>query len=163
MSDKSFVALITPIKAEFPPLGTWGGAGEPFPTPPIVIVPPQEPGGPPIFIWGGGNEPFPTPPIVIIPPDKPEEPPLVIWGGAPIPLPEHPIAPGGKPPTIWPSPGQPAHPIVIPPPPEEFPKPPAEVVKPPPEEGGWGYAEPPGVWFFVPGTGTGISGPKGRR
>ena len=29
--------------------------------------------------------------------------------------PEHPIAPGGPPPSIWPSPGRPAHPIVLPP------------------------------------------------
>lgn len=29
--------------------------------------------------------------------------------------PAHPIAPGGPPPSIWPDPGYPAHPIVIPP------------------------------------------------
>lgn len=37
--------------------------------------------------------------------------PPSIWPGRP----EHPIAPGGEPPSIWPSPGRPAHPIVIPP------------------------------------------------
>jgi hypothetical protein len=155
-NQKPFVAVITPITAAVPPLGIWGGAGEPFPTPPIVIVPPQEPGGPPLFIWGGGNEPFPTPPIVIVPPQTPEEPPLVIWG------------PPDMPPGFWggslgpgvkPQP-HPEHPIVIPEPPEPFPEPPAEVIKPPPEEGGWGYADPPGVWFFVPGTGTGAPSPK---
>jgi hypothetical protein len=39
-------------------------------------------------------------------------------GGGPMPGgPEatHPIAPGGPPPQVWPGPGQPAHPIVIPP------------------------------------------------
>lgn len=29
--------------------------------------------------------------------------------------PEHPIAPGGSPPSIWPSPGHPEHPIALPP------------------------------------------------
>jgi hypothetical protein len=89
-------------EADLSALGTWGGAGEPFPTPPIVIPPnlgiwpspghpahPIAPGGAPpeiwpspghpthpIYyppgIWGGGNEGFPTPPIVI--PEPPTEP-----------------------------------------------------------------------------------------
>lgn len=45
----------------YPP-GIWGGANEPFPTPPIVL-PPDKPNMPPLVIWGGGNVPFPTPPI----------------------------------------------------------------------------------------------------
>lgn len=63
------------------PPGTWGGAGEPFPTPPIVI-PPQQPGQPPLVIWGP-NDPRPTPPIEI--PGQPTPPPggdrvqLVEW------------------------------------------------------------------------------------
>jgi len=88
-----------------------------------AVVPP-EPGEPPV----------PTHPIVL-PPDsdlKPEHPialpdphpehpivlpPLGIWPNPPegSVLPEHPIAPGGEPPTIWPDPGLPSHPIVIPP------------------------------------------------
>lgn len=39
------------------------------------------------------------------------------------PHPEHPIAPGGPPPTIWPSPGHPEHPIVLPPLPGIWPSP----------------------------------------
>jgi hypothetical protein len=84
-------------EAQIENLGTWGGAGEPFPTPPIVIpptppVPPDlgiwpSPGKPthPIYyppgIWGGGNEGFPTPPIVIPePPTEPlPEPPTDRW------------------------------------------------------------------------------------
>lgn len=42
----------------------------------------------------------------------PEHP--IAPGGEP-PHVAHPIAPGGKPPSVWPSPGHPAHPIVIPP------------------------------------------------
>lgn len=58
-------------------------------------------------------------------------------GGGPIgdEHPEHPIAPGGPPPSIWPSPGHPAHPIVIPPgiwgPGDGRPTPPI-VIPPPP-------------------------------
>jgi hypothetical protein len=50
---------------------------------------------------------FPTPPIYLPP----------TWGGQPPTIwpspghPAHPIAPGGPPPGIWPSPGHPAHPI----------------------------------------------------
>lgn len=87
-----FKAWIIPIddngKPPQTPPGIWGGANEPFPTPPIYL--PGTPGQRPPGIWGGANEPFPTPPIVI-PPDKP----------------------GTWPP---PNPAHPAHPIVTPPP-----------------------------------------------
>lgn len=88
--------------------------------------------------------------------------------------PEHPIAPGGPPPSIWPSPGHPAHPIVIPEPPGGgppvviwpspghpahpivIPLPPIDahpehpiVIPPPPEEG-----KPPGIWGPLPGFPT---------
>lgn len=171
---KSFLAIITPVgkpsgvpPGEGLPDHIWGGGNEPFPTPPIVIVP----GDPPVFIWGGGNEPFPTPPIVIMPGDPPlaiwgpPDMPPGFWGGGmgpgvkPQPHPEHPIAPGGEPkPPVSGAPPHPAHPIVnvpahpivIPPPPDPFPEPPPEVIKPAPDTGGWGYANPPGAWYYVP-------------
>lgn len=59
-----------PIAPGGKPPGTWGGAGEPMPTPPIVI-PPTEPGKPPLVIWGP-DDPRPTPPIHI--PGLPEPP-----------------------------------------------------------------------------------------
>lgn len=63
------------------PPGTWGGAGEPFPTPPIVI-PPTQPGQPPLVIWGPGD-PRPTPPIELPgggnPPEGGEPVRLVEW------------------------------------------------------------------------------------
>src|SRR5215831_11142118 len=62
-----------------PPLGIWGGAPLPVPTPPIYY-----PGGPPpLGIWGGGNVPYPTPPIYY--------PPLGTWGGGNVPYPTPPI------------------------------------------------------------------------
>jgi hypothetical protein len=112
-----FLALITPVGdtggGGGPPLGTWGGAGQPFPTPPIVVPPggayppgfppgyqpprPTNPihlgpggeiGGPPGY-WGGGNVPYPTPPIYIpIVPgggDGGEEPTPPIYIPVPIP------------------------------------------------------------------------------
>lgn len=48
-----------------------------------------------------------------------------IWPGRPA----HPIAPGGEPPSIWPSPGTPEHPIVLPP--GIWPDPPSVGGKPP--------------------------------
>lgn len=121
-----------------PPLGFWGGAGEPFPTPPIVIpIPPDAiaPGVPthPIYL-----PVFPAHPIVIPPgslaPGVPTHPiyyPPVIWGPndprptPPMVIPPDAISPGVPshpiylPPTIWP-PGSntvphPSHPIALPP------------------------------------------------
>lgn len=68
-----------PIKPPEKPPGIWGGANEPFPTPPIVI-PPDKPNAPPLLIWGGGNQPFPTPPIQL--PGQPAPP----EGGNPVKL-----------------------------------------------------------------------------
>lgn len=68
-----------PIRPPGNPPGTWGGANEPFPTPPIVI-PPDKPNVPPLLIWGGGNQPFPTPPIQL--PGQPPPP----EGGQPVKL-----------------------------------------------------------------------------
>lgn len=84
--------------------------------------------------------------------------------------PEHPIAPGGEPPTIWPSPGYPAHPIAPggPPPhvahpivpgiwpdpgPPEAP-PPDEVQPPPADTGGWAWCAEYSAWGFFPGSGS---------
>jgi len=72
------------------PPGIWGGAGEPFPTPPIAI--PQ----PPLGIWGP-PDPRPNPPIFL-------PPPLGIWG---------PGDPRPTPPIAWPPP--PAEPQPEPP------------------------------------------------
>jgi hypothetical protein len=47
-----------------PPLGTWGGAGQPFPTNPIAEPP-----------WGWGN----PPPVITLPPEIPEQPGKVDW------------------------------------------------------------------------------------
>jgi hypothetical protein len=75
--------------------------------------------------------------------------------------PEHPIAPGGEPPGIWPSPGHPAHPIVIVPPgaiapgvptqPIYLPVYPMHPIVIPPGSLGGGKPEhpiylPPGIW-----------------
>jgi hypothetical protein len=125
-----------------PPLGIWGGAPIPVPTPPIFYPPTPPPG-----IWGGAPIPVPTPPIYYPP----------VGGGEPshpivIPLP--PDTPGAPthPIVIPPSPGGiPSHPIVIVPPP------PAEGTKPPPPEGGWGYSQEHG-WGYFPGPSQ--PGPK---
>jgi hypothetical protein len=91
-----------PIPPDVVPPGIWGGANEPFPTPPIYI-PVQPPG----HIWGGANEPFPTPPIYIPVPRPPDGGPgddLGIWGGANEPFPTPPIylpiRPGDGPPEL---------------------------------------------------------------
>ena len=63
------------------PPGTWGGAGEPFPTPPIHLPPGSN--SPPI-IWGP-NDPRPSPPIYL-PPDTP--PPIDVSPGGDKPPPE---------------------------------------------------------------------------
>lgn len=65
------VGVATPAVVTGPP-GTWGGAGEPFPTPPIPIYPGGTP-NPPI-IWGPPG-PWPTPPIAGIPGLPGYEPP----------------------------------------------------------------------------------------
>jgi hypothetical protein len=110
-----------------PPLGTWGGAGEGFPTHPIVI--------PPEFISDVHPEhPIVIPPVVpthpiVIPPD------VGIW--PPDAKPEHPIV-IPPPTTVWPP--VPTHPIVIPPdaPPQVLEN--WNVVAYWTEEGGWGMA-----------------------
>lgn len=151
---KSFYALITPLAStahpehpiELPPAGElpgeppgiWGGAGEPMPTPPIVIPPID--GKPPVTIWprppGSPAHPIVIPdppsiehPIVLPPmiwpeppdgkppigldPGKPEHP-IVLPKPPPPAHPEHPIV-MPVPPELWPKPGRPEHPIVIPP------------------------------------------------
>jgi hypothetical protein len=133
-----------PIAPGGPPPGYWGGVAPPLPTHPIA------PGGAPPGYWGGVAPPYPDQGL-------PGQPPGY-WGGVAPPLPTHPIVlppyqPGGPPVTIWPSPGNPSHPIVIPPPPP----PPTEGGKPPPEgEGGWGY-HPDYGWGYFP---VGTPGPK---
>jgi hypothetical protein len=120
-----------PIAPGGPPLGTWGGAGQPFPTPPIA------PGGPPPGVW-------PSPPVGVWP-----NPP----GG---PHPSHPIAPG-TPPGIWGGSGQPMPTPPIYMPPGVWPQPPGQgggmppTVMPP-------IALPPMVWPIPPGEGGGEGG-----
>lgn len=144
-----FFARIIPVGAgaDQRPPGIWGGANEPFPTPPIVIIPPTEPGKPPLVIWGGPGSlpPWVMPPIAL---------PPIIWpqppeGGPPIvidpPHPEHPIVLPPLPPI---DPAHPAHPIVIPLPPEIWPRPghPAHPIVIPPEEGSPPAVERPIDW-----------------
>jgi len=119
-----------------PPLGIWGGAPLPVPTPPIYYPPAQ----PPLGIWGGGNVPYPTPPIYL-PPAGGGPPPLGIWGGGNVPYPTPPIYypplgtwGGGNVP--YPTP-----PIYFPPP-----SPPEKPPEPPASGGG-------GQWHYVPGLG----------
>lgn len=148
------------------PPGTWGGAGQPFPTPPIQM-PPGGGGGSPPGTWGGAGEPMPTPPINIpgeppgfwgpndprpTPPIAPGGPPPGTWGGSGQPFPEHPMAPGGPPPGTWGGAGQPfpTPPINIPGSPpgtwggggEGFPTPPIVIPNPPVE----GHPEHPIYW-----------------
>jgi hypothetical protein len=108
-----------PIAPGGPPLGIWGGAPLPTPTPPIYYPPgvnvpvfpthPIAPGGPPLGIWGGAPLPVPTPPIYY-PPSGGGQPPYPSTGPG---FPTHPIAPGGPPPEVgWTPPGTlPSHPI----------------------------------------------------
>jgi len=85
-----------------PPLGIWGGAPLPVPTPPIYYPPAQ----PPLGTWGGGNVPYPTPPIYL-PPAGGAQPPLGIWGGGNVPYPTPPIYfPPPEEPTAPPSGGE---------------------------------------------------------
>jgi hypothetical protein len=134
-----------------------GPEAPPVPTHPIVIPPDAIAPGvpthpivipqPPLGFWGGVAPPLPTHPIA------PEGQPPGYWGGIAPPLPTHPIAPGGAPPSIWPSPGTPAHPIVLPPE-----NPPTE--PPTGESGGswsyspaigWYWTSPGGRWVYVAG------------
>jgi len=138
------------------PPGIWPPPG--VVTPPIFYPPeiwPTPPAKPPLGIWGGGPLPVPAPPIYY--------PPLGIWGGPIIPPPQ---------------PGVPAHPIVIPLPPDSDLKPEHPIVlppgtvpgvpahpivivppappeggsKPPPPEGGWGYSPEYGWGYFPPSS-----------
>lgn len=68
--------------------------------------------------------------------------------------PAHPIAPGGPPPGIWPSPGYPAHPIVLPPeggPPTIWPSPgrPSHPIYFPPPPAPEGPPQGEGRWGWV--------------
>jgi len=141
------------------PPGIWGPPG-PWPTPPIA------PGGPPPGIWPPAG--VVTPPIFY---------PPGIWG----PTDPRPTPPINLPPTGGGQPGVPAHPIVIPLPPDSDlkpehpiyippqiwgpndprPTPPIVIVpppppdggsKPPPPEGGWGYSPEYGWGYFPPSS-----------
>lgn len=112
-----------PPKPQPQPPGIWGGANEPFPTPPIANVPGvpgyQPPGKPP-GTWGGSGEPFPTPPIVIPPdaiePGVPTHPIYIpVFPAHPIVIPPEAIAPGVPTHPIVLPPPVPGHPIVLPP------------------------------------------------
>lgn len=158
--------IIPPPQQPQPP-GIWPSPGYPAhpiapggPPPTVqhpIILPPNSiwPGVPahpiviipPGSIWPG----VPTHPIVLpLPPEAGGEPPS-IW---PSPgHPAHPIAPGGPPPSVWPGPGYPAHPIVLPP--DRPTDPPIEPPTIPPDAGGnwqWGWNRESG-WHpvFVPG------------
>lgn len=146
------------------PPGIWGGANQPFPTPPIANVPPiYNPNPPgwglrpehPIFyppgIWGPPG-PWPTPPIANVPPIFNPNPPG--WGLRP----EHPIF---YPPGIWGPPGPwPTPPIAnvpgLPPMGPDFPgRPPDGQPTPPEGVGGnweWGFNFAQG-WHpvYIPG------------
>jgi hypothetical protein len=152
-----FFAFIIPATTEAPqpPLGIWGGANQPFPTPPISGMPGLPGYFPPLGFWGGR-----PPPYVDI--GFPQPPPG-IWGPYPG-FPTQPIAPGGTTPPwginvpIYPSqgPGFPTNPIAGIPglpgfmPPPDISQPPQEGVKPPPSDGGWGYSPEYGWGYFPP-------------
>jgi hypothetical protein len=164
-----------PIAPGGPPPGYWGGVAPPYPDQGLPgqqpgVSHPIAPGGRPPGIWGGpplypdqglpGQPPGYWGGVAPPYPDQglPGQPPRPSQGG---PFPSNPIVlppyqPGGPPVTIWPSPGHPSHPIVIPPPPP--PPPDAEAIKPPPEAGGWAYAPAYG-WGYFPGT-SGAATPK---
>jgi hypothetical protein len=145
-----FLALITP-------LGSGGVPDQGLPGQPPGIWPspghpshPIAPGGQPPGYWGGVAPPYPDQGLPGRPPYPSQGPGFPT---APIMLP--PYVPGGPPVSIWPNPGNPAHPIVLPPPPP--PPPDNEAIKPPPETGGWAYAPEYG-WGFFPAEGS--AGPK---
>ena len=107
-----------------PPLGTWGGSGQPFPTPPIYMP------APPLGTWGGSGQPFPGYGLPGPQPGgpRPEHPiyyPIGIWGGAGEPFPGWGLPPEGAPPK-----------------PDEPPK---------DEDGQWRWVPPYG-WVWDPGT-----------
>lgn len=86
------------------PPGTWGGAGEPMPTPPIVI-PPGKPGDPPT-VWPPPGRP--AHPIVLPPdppptvwPDPPGKPPGGQTGSISNPINLPPAGAGGTQPGFW--------------------------------------------------------------
>jgi hypothetical protein len=148
-----------------PPPGIWPSPGHP-------AHPIAPGGGQPPGIWGGGNMPYPDQGLPGRPPGIWGGAPSYPDQGLPwYPgYPSHPIAPGGGPSqggpfptnpivlppyqeggppvTIWPNPGHPTHPIVVPPLPP--PPPDGEAIKPPPETGGWAYAPSVG-WGYFPG------------
>jgi hypothetical protein len=145
---------IPPYPGSPPPLGIWGGANEPWPTPPIHL--PGVPGRPP-GIWGGANEPWPTPPIHLPP-----------TGGVPgqPPRPTHPIfyPPSPSHPIFYPpgtGPGQPP----VTPPGGSTPPPGGSVGQLPaqdPTAGGWVYAFVPGygwMWINVASSSGGAAPP----
>lgn len=162
---KTYLATITILSEDSgtppSPPGIWGGANEPFPTPPIANVPGapgyRPPGVPthPIYyppgIWGptdprpGWGLPGPQPPAGAHP-EHPIYYPPGIWGpndprpgwGLPgdQPHPEHPIVIPPMPPEP-PSDAHPEHPIVLPPEAES-----------PPKNGRWVYTEKLG-WVYI--------------
>lgn len=87
------------------PPGTWGGSGQPFPTPPIANVPGVPGYRPPGSIWPNppeGSAPLPEHPIALPgdpwwPPDAPQAPQLPPPGSPPVIVPGttpvHPINP----------------------------------------------------------------------
>jgi hypothetical protein len=125
-------------------------------------MPPIAPGGRPPGIWGGGNEPFPTPPIVILPPGTlhPEHPIVIV----PPPSGNRPMPPIYIPPDIgiWPPDARPEHPIFIPPPtPTEPPTPTHPIVLPPGVDGEPPKPEVLANWevktFWTPQGGWGVA------
>jgi hypothetical protein len=120
------------------PIAPGGGGGGGFPSHPIYQPPgiwgPTDPrpgwglpGGPPPTVWPGPGRPdqgLPPGGVGIWP--SPGHPDQGLPGPQPIPtppiylppgtLPGHPENPIYIPPSIWPSPGVPTHPIVLPPP-----------------------------------------------
>jgi hypothetical protein len=92
-----------PVLAWIVPVSGEGQPEHPIYYPPGTGGHPEHPIHYPPGIWGGGNQPFPTPPIYF------------------------PTVPG-QPPVVWPSPGTPEHPIVLPPepPPTVWPEPPGK-------------------------------------
>jgi hypothetical protein len=109
----SFLAMITPLSSgNGQPPTIWPSPG--VPTHPIA------PGGPPPGYWGGVAPPYvdiglpgPQPPSGAHPSHPIWRPDLGFWGGYRPPYVD--IGPPGQQPGIWPSPGVPTHPIVLPP------------------------------------------------
>jgi hypothetical protein len=165
---------MAPMLAWIIPLETGGGrpehpiynppypsTGPGFPTAPIYLPPGVPPGGQPPYPSQGPG--FPTAPIYIPPvgpggqPVYPSQP--IYWPPYPSQgpgFPTAPIAPGGPPPSVWPSPGYPSHPIAPGGEQPSFPinKPPDET---PPEGFEWKMVYIPGIgwgWACVPTGGA---------